>query len=95
MEHTDLLIVGILTAFSIAAALAALLVRLSLKSPSGPTDKDVELFDSYHFPEPKSTYVNERSVAVRATSIAKRIKHVTRDPSSPHVRTLKKGAHRV
>ena len=55
METTDLIIVIILSALSLACALAAFILRVTLKPPTGPTQEDIDLFNSYFFPEPRVT----------------------------------------
>ncbi|MPQ96047.1 hypothetical protein [Thioclava sp. JE_KL1] len=56
METTDLIIVIILSALSLASALAAFILRVTLKPPSGVTQDGIELFRSYNFPEPSTVY---------------------------------------
>lgn len=56
METTDLIIVIILSALGLASAFSAFILRVTLKPPSGVTQDDIELFNSYNFPEPSAVY---------------------------------------
>lgn len=54
METTDLIIVITLSALSLTSALAAFILRVTLTPPSGVTQEDIDLFNSYNFPEPRA-----------------------------------------
>lgn len=56
METTDLIIVITLSALSLTSALAAFILRVTLKPPACVTQEDIDLFNSYNFPEPRAVY---------------------------------------